>query len=128
MILRKKIREESVLILQVEKKDWIIDSGCSHHMTSDIRKFVKLRSNDGRIVKVGNNVAYHITRIGSITVDGKTNNDDVFFFYGLKQNLLSGGQLMDKGYQLQFGNDTCIIKDKKGKLLDTSTRTIGNVF
>ena len=29
----KKIREERVLISQVEKKDWIIDSGCSHHMT-----------------------------------------------------------------------------------------------
>ena len=31
--LDREIREESVLISQVEKKDWIIDSGCSHHMT-----------------------------------------------------------------------------------------------
>ena len=35
---------------------------------------------------------------------------------------------MDKGYQLQFGNDTCVIKNKEGKLLGTSTRTQGNVF
>ena len=35
---------------------------------------------------------------------------------------------MDKGYQLQFGNDTCTIKDKDGKLTSTSTRTRGNVF
>ena len=35
---------------------------------------------------------------------------------------------MDKFYQLQFGNDTCIIKNKEGKLLGTGTRTRGNVF
>ena len=98
--LDREIREESVLISQVEKKDWIIDSGCSHHMTGDMSKFVKFRSRYGGIVWVGNNTAYHITRIGSITLDGKTYIDDVYFVDGLKHNLLSVGQLMDKGYQL----------------------------
>ena len=88
------------MISQLEKKDWIINSGCSHHMTSDIRKFVKFRSHDGGIVRVGNNVACHIIGIGSITLDGKTYTDDVYFVDGLKHNLLSVGQLMDKGYQL----------------------------
>ena len=49
--LDNEIREESVLISQVEKKDWIIDSGFSHHMTSDMRKFVKLRNHDGGLSK-----------------------------------------------------------------------------
>ena len=66
--LDKEIREESVLISQVEKKGWIIDSGCSHHMNGDMRNFVKFRSHDGGIVRVQNNLAYHITRIGSITI------------------------------------------------------------
>ena len=35
---------------------------------------------------------------------------------------------MEKGYQLQFGTDICIIKNKEGKLLGTNTRTRGNVF
>ena len=35
---------------------------------------------------------------------------------------------MEKGYQLQFGNDTCIIKNKEGKLLGTGTKARGNVF
>ena len=126
--LDREITEASVLIWQVQKKDWIIDSGCSHHITGDMSKFVKFRSHDGWTVKVGNNVAYHIIGIGSITLDGKTYTNDVYFFDGLKHNLLSVGQLMDKGYQLQFGNDTCIIKNKEGKLLGTSTRTRGNVF
>ena len=97
-------------------------------MIGDMRKFVKFRSHDGGIVKVGNSVAYHIIGIRSITLDGKTHTDDVYFVDGLKHSLLNVGQLMDKGYQLHFGNDTCIIKNKEGKLLGTSTRTRGNVF
>ena len=99
--LDKEIREERALVTQVEKKsDWIIDSGCWHHMTGDMNKFVKFRNHDGDIVRVGNNVAYHITGIGSITLDGKTNSNDDYFFDSLKQNFLSVGQLVDKGYLL----------------------------
>ena len=97
-------------------------------MTGDMSKFVKFRNHVGGIVKIGNNATYYIIGIGSITLDRKTNTDDVYFVDGLKHNLLSVGQLVDKGYQLQFGNDTCIIKDKEGRLLGTSTRTRGNVF
>ena len=90
--LDQEIREERALVTQVEKKlDWIIDSGCSHHMTGDMNKFVKFKSNDGGIVRVGNNVACHIRRIGSITLDDKTNTNDVYFVDGLKHNLLSVG-------------------------------------
>ena len=99
-----------------------------HITTSDMRKFVKFKSHDGEIFRVGNNASYQIRGIVSITFDGKTYTDDVYFVFGLKHNLLSIGQLKDKGYQLQFGNDTCIIKKKEGKLLGTSTRTRGNVF
>ena len=87
----KEMREESALISQVERKDWIIASGCSHHMTGDMRKFLKFKSYDGGIVRVGNNVACHITGIGSIKLDGKKYTDNVYFVDGLKYNLLSIG-------------------------------------
>ena len=35
---------------------------------------------------------------------------------------------MEKGCQLQFGNNTCVVKNKEGKLLGTGIRTRGNVF
>ena len=89
--LDREIREESALISQVEKKDLIIDSGCSHHMIGNMGKFFKFRSHNGGIVRVGNNEAYHIIGIGSITLDGKTYTDDVYFVDGLKHNLLSVG-------------------------------------
>ena len=87
-----EIREERALVLVQNKSDWIIDSGCSHHMIGDMNKFDKFKNHDGGIVRVGKNETYHITRIGSITLDGKTNTNDVYFVDGLKHNLLSIGQ------------------------------------
>ena len=69
-------------------------------MTDDMNKFVDFKSQDGGIVRVGNNATCQVKGIGSITLDGKTNTKDVYFFEGLKHNLLSVQQLMDKGYQL----------------------------
>ena len=56
-----------------------------------MNKFVKLRNDYGGIVRFGNNATCHITRIGSITLDGKTNTNDFYFVDGLKHNLLSVG-------------------------------------
>ena len=86
------------LVSQVEKKtNWIIDSGCSHHMTSDMNKFVDFKSQDGGIVRVGNNATCQVKGIGSITLDGKANTKDVYFVDGFKHNLFSVEQLIDKG-------------------------------
>ena len=100
-----EIKEESpekvALVSQVDKKyDWIIDSSCSHHMTGDMNKLVDFKSWDGGIVRVGNNTTCQVEGIGSITLDGKTNTKDVYFVDGLKHNILSVGELVDKGYQL----------------------------
>lgn len=85
-------RGENGNISQVEKEsNWIIDSGCSHHVTSGMEKFVKFRNIDGGSVRVGNTRAYHITKIRSITLVGKTNTDDVYFVEGLEHNILSVG-------------------------------------
>ena len=93
-----------------------------------MNKFIKFKNHDGGIVRVGNNITSHITRIGSITLDGKTNIDDIYFIDGFKHNLLIIRQLMDKGYQLQFIEKTCIIKDRDGKLIGTGIRSKGYVF
>ena len=77
--LDREIREEGAIIFQVENKfDWIIENGCSHHVTGDINNFVKFKNHDGGIVRVGNISAYHIIGIGSINIDGKTNTDNVY--------------------------------------------------
>ena len=60
-------------------------------MTSDMNIFVKFKNHDEGIVRVGNNASYHIIVTGSITLDGKTNTNDVYFVDGLKHSILSVG-------------------------------------
>ena len=97
-------------------------------MTGDMNKFVDFKSQDGGIVRVGNNATCHVKGIGSITPNVKNNTEDVYFVDGLKHNLLSVGKLVVKGYQLQFTEKTCMIRDKDGKVIGTGTRSRGNVF
>ena len=42
--------------------------------------------------------------------------------------MVSVGQLVDKGYLLQFTYKTCTIKDKDGNLIGIGTRSRVNVF
>ena len=65
-------------------------------MIGDMRKFVDFKRQDGGIVRVGNNETCQVKGIGSITLDGKTNIEDVYFVDGLKYNILSVGQLVEK--------------------------------
>ena len=71
------IKEKKIFKKLEKKSDWIIDNGCPSHITRDMNKFVKFRNHNGGIVRVGNNVACHIMRIGSITHNEKTKNDGV---------------------------------------------------
>lgn len=86
------INEEKVLAAKVEEKDeWVIDSGCSHHMTSDKSKFFNLEKYDGGVVRFGDNKACVIRGRGYIFLDGKHNTDDMMYVEGLKHNILSVG-------------------------------------
>ena len=69
---------EKSLVAQIEEKDeWVIDSGCSHHMKGDKRKFVSLEKYDGGVVRFGDNTAGLIHGRRCISLDGKHNTDDV---------------------------------------------------
>ena len=62
------------------------------------------------------------------TLDGKTNTNVLYFADGLKHNLLNVGQLVDKCYEFHFTEKISTIKDKNGKMIETSTRYKGNIF
>ena len=69
-------------------------------MTSDMNIWFECNSCDEGIARVGNSVGCHIKGLGLIILDGKNNKHNVYFFDGLKHNLLSVGRLADMGYLL----------------------------
>lgn len=87
---------------RLEKNYWIIESGCSNHMTSDKSNFVKHEKYDGGFFRFGYDTSAKIFGKGSINFDGKHNTNDVYYVKGLKNNLLSFGKMCSKGYDIKF--------------------------
>lgn len=95
--------EEKALISHINTNDsWIIDSGCSHHMTGDKHNFVMLEDYDGGYVRFGNDAPCLVRGKGSITLIDKARCNDVYWVEGFKYNLLSVAQLNNTGYQIEF--------------------------
>ena len=93
-----------------------LDSGCSNHINGNLNLFSSLENLVKTDVTLGNNV--HVIVLGKGTVDillkqGESKYiPDVNHVEGLKHNLLSIGQLIQKGYRVYMEDDHCVIKDK----------------
>ncbi|XP_073302980.1 uncharacterized protein [Primulina huaijiensis] len=103
-----------------DRNVWYIDSGCSNHMTSKLDSFVELDRNFSSEVKLGDDKIQKVEGKGTIEVHSKQGNkkhiSDVLYVPNLAQNLLSVGQLIQKGYLIHFGDNACMIIDKKQNL------------
>lgn len=97
-------------------------------MIGDKSKFVNFEKCDGGLVRFGDNKACIICSRGSISLHGKHNTDDVLYVEGLKHNLLSVSQMVDKGYNLQFKNGKCEILRSSRTNIASRTQNKGNIF
>uniref|UniRef100_A0A2N9ILR9 CCHC-type domain-containing protein n=1 Tax=Fagus sylvatica TaxID=28930 RepID=A0A2N9ILR9_FAGSY len=85
------------------KNDWIVDSGCSNHMTGDKHKLQNLSEyKGGRVVVTADNSRLPIAHIGKTIVTPRYNSNqvplqDVYHVPGMKKNLLSVAQLTLSG-------------------------------
>ncbi|KAH7857486.1 hypothetical protein Vadar_013288 [Vaccinium darrowii] len=89
--------------------DWIVDSGCSNHMTGDKKKLSNLSAYKGdRVVVTANNSKLPITHIGKTVINprfspSEVKLQDVYHVPGMKKNLLSVSQLTSSGNYVVFG-------------------------
>ncbi|XP_059072885.1 uncharacterized protein LOC131873719 [Cryptomeria japonica] len=124
--------EQSMLVqialISTKSSIWVLDSGCSHHMTGDKNKFSALENHPGGFVKFGDNTGLYITGMGTIMINKDTPINDVYYVEGLKYNLLSISQICDSGRQVVFNSYGCVIKEKSGKIIANGFRTLGNLY
>ena len=121
----------SCLKTQQGKEDvWYIDSGCSNHMTGDKNSFVQLDEGVKSNITLGDGSTQEVTGKGMISVKARNGStkyiQDVLYVPGLAQNLLSVGQLMEKGYSVNFDNNKCVIFDKKKAQVIASVSMLSN--
>lgn len=93
-----------------------LDTGCSNHMCGDKKAFSELDESFRNTVKFGDNSIVSVMGKGKVTLQTKGNSthiSNVLFVPDLKTNLLSVGQLQEKGYEIIIKNGVCRIQDAK---------------
>ncbi|KAK2970461.1 hypothetical protein RJ640_003670 [Escallonia rubra] len=100
---------EVCLKVMVDPNKWILDSGCSRHMTSDCSLFTHIIPKDGGLVTFGDNSNGKIIGKGKIGT-GSISFDNVSLVDGLKFNLITISQLIDSGHKVHFEGDHCMIR------------------
>lgn len=125
--------EEELLLMAYEEmcqptqeEAWFLDSGCSNHMTGNKKWFSEMEEGFCKIVKLGNDTTINVVAKGSIHVqmNGITQViSDVYFVPELKNNLLSLGQLQEKGLAILIQNGTCkVFHPDKGLIMHTNMK------
>ena len=99
-------------------------------MTGDKNSFVQLDEGVKSNITLGDRSTQEVTGKGTISVKARNGStkyiQDVLYVPGLAQNLLSVGQLIEKGYSVNFDNNKCVIFDKKKAQVIASISMLSN--
>nr|GEW36530.1 hypothetical protein [Tanacetum cinerariifolium] len=101
---------------------WIIDSGCSKHMTGNRALLTNFMEKFLRTVRFGNNDFTVIAGYGDVVIRSMTIKK-VYYVEDLRHNLFSVGQFCDKGLEVAFRKSTCFVRNEDGVDLLTGDRS-----
>ncbi|XP_019447362.1 PREDICTED: uncharacterized protein LOC109350594 [Lupinus angustifolius] len=95
---------------------WYLDIGCSNHMTGRREWFAQLDESVKSKVKFADHSAISAKGVGRILIqrlDGKSASiSNVLYVQKMKNNLLSLGHLLEKGYKVIMQDGELILYDK----------------
>ena len=120
-----EIKQPLVLTASIHdsRKEWVLDSGCTFHITPDKNVLFNLQEGDGKKVLMVNNTQCKVKGIGKIRI---TNDDgtiiilkDVRYMSDMSRNLISYGMLEKSGCNYRDGDFT-ITFYKDGQKVITS--------
>jgi hypothetical protein len=124
-IAQEQYEEDQELLLAISgfttnkpSKEWLIDSGCTNHMTYDRDLFKELNKTSISNVRIGNGEQIAVEGIGTISIKthaGMQQISNVLYVPEINQNLLSVAQLLEKNYKVIFEHKSCVIKDQNNK-------------
>nr|GFB96809.1 integrase, catalytic region, zinc finger, CCHC-type, peptidase aspartic, catalytic [Tanacetum cinerariifolium] len=101
---------------------WIIDSGCSKHMTGNRALLTNFVEKFLGTVRFGNNDFAVIAGYGDVII-GSMTIKKVYYVEDLGHNLFSVGQFCDKGLEVAFRKSTCFVRNEDGVDLLTGDRS-----
>ncbi|GJX53573.1 retrovirus-related pol polyprotein from transposon TNT 1-94 [Tanacetum coccineum] len=98
-----------------------VDSGCSKHMTGNLKLLTNFVEKFLGTMKFKNDQIVPILGYGDL-VQGNITIKRVYYVKGLNRNLFSIGQFCDADLEVAFRKSTCYIHDLKGNNLLTGSR------
>nr|GFA50716.1 integrase, catalytic region, zinc finger, CCHC-type, peptidase aspartic, catalytic [Tanacetum cinerariifolium] len=104
---------------------FIVDSGCSKHMTGNLKLLINFVEKFLGTVKFGNDQIAPILGYGDL-VQGAATIKWVYYVEGLNHNLSFVGQFCDADLEVAFRKSTCYIRDLKGNDLLTGAYRVFN--
>nr|GFA87685.1 hypothetical protein [Tanacetum cinerariifolium] len=103
---------------------FIVDSGCSKHMTGNLKLLINFMEKFLGTFKFGNDQIAPILGYGDLVqrAIGNVTISRVYFVEGLGHNLFSVGQFCDSDLEVAFCQRTCFIRNLDGVDLLTGSR------
>ena len=102
--------------MEVDRDEWVLDTGCYFHMTPRRDVFIDLQESASGRVRMANNTSSEIKGVGSVRFqnpDGTTFLlQDVRYMPDISRNLISMGTLEEKGCEFKGSNG--LLKVVKG--------------
>nr|GFB19363.1 integrase, catalytic region, zinc finger, CCHC-type, peptidase aspartic, catalytic [Tanacetum cinerariifolium] len=102
---------------------WIIDLGCSKHMTGNRALLTNFVEKFLGTVHFGNNDFAVIAGYGDVVI-GSMTIKKVYYVEGLGHNLFSIGQFCNNGLEVAFRKSTCFVRNEDGVDLLTDDRSL----
>ena len=100
---------------------WYLDIGCSTHMTGRREWFLNLDQSVKSQVKFADDRTLSAKGIGKVLIKTKDRGQscitDVLFVPGMKSNLLSLSQLLEKGFMTKLENKMLRVFERNHKLI-----------
>ncbi|GJS07580.1 retrovirus-related pol polyprotein from transposon TNT 1-94 [Tanacetum coccineum] len=100
---------------------FIVDSGCTKHMTGNLKLLCNFVEKFLGTVRFGNDQFAPILGYGDL-IQGNVTIKRVYYVEGLNHNLFSVGQFCDADLEVAFRKSTCFVRDLQGNDLLTGNR------
>lgn len=127
--------EYMVLMAQVDVKDveqiWFLDTGCSNHMCGEKKWFSDLEEGYKHTVKLGDNSKMLVVGRGNVKLETEGASHiitNVYYIPELKNNLISNGQLVERGMLVLIQREACKLYHPESGLIMKSVMTSNRMF
>src|SRR3954471_3385560 len=133
-IARGCSNDEPVLLMASESDErflsewWYMDTGCSNHLTGNKQWLIDFDSERRTKIRCADDKYLYAEGMGNVKVKVKNGKTvlikDVWYVPGIRSNLMSVGQLIEKGFSVVMKNNLLKLYDSNQKLIMQSEQGI----